>query len=97
MPWPKCNRLPCEALVAEASARVCGFLEFRGITSLEIAPASPAYMCPRRTSKSEDEIIAEALKLGGSHKALMEVRNALCFDTPLDNEWILTIFGGDWS
>jgi Prokaryotic E2 family C/ThiF family len=43
---------------------------------------------PRNESKNEDQIIAEALNLTGN---LMEVRNALYFNTLLDGEWIQKI------
>jgi molybdopterin/thiamine biosynthesis adenylyltransferase len=48
---------------------------------------------PHRVEKNEDQIIAEALKLDATpgSASLMEVRNALYFDQPVDEAWLLKI------
>jgi molybdopterin/thiamine biosynthesis adenylyltransferase len=50
---------------------------------------------PHRVEKNEDQIIAEALKLDATpaSASLMEVRNALYFDQPVDEAWLLKIAG----
>lgn len=50
---------------------------------------------PHRVEKSEDQIIAEALKLDATpgSSSLMEVRNALYFDQVVDEAWLLKIAG----